>query len=438
MTALGTARIAYVMKRYPRLSETFILNEIAGMERLGAGLELFTLLQPEPPPHHPMVAQIKAALHHLPAGLLGKLNAVLWAHARRLRQSPLRYAAALGNAIRLSLISGRPFNIWKQFARSAFVADKCAGLGVTLIHAHFANTPAAVAWFASTMTGIAFSVTAHAKDLYLTKPRALRAIVRHATFIATCTQYNADYLKRIVAAGDSRKIHVSYHGVDLERFCLCDPATPSHTRGQSPLVLSVGRLVPKKGYADLIAACGVLQREGIRFRCLIVGDGPLRAALQSLIEREGLAEVVKLVGPMTHGELIELYGMAEIFALTPCIVANGDRDGIPNVLVEAMARGVPVVSTSVSGIPELVQNGITGLLAPPGSPVAVADALRKLLGDPSVGERLAAEARARVERFFDSRETIKGLRALMSESATNAACCRDAMDGTAQIVERPA
>ena len=414
------SRVAYVMKRYPRLTETFILNEIATMEGLGAKLALFSLLQPEPPPHHPMVKEIKAPLHHLPAARGAKVLALLKAHAACALGAPHRYAHALFRVLYSSLQSRRPLGVWKQFLRAGFVADRCRRDGATLIHAHFANAPAAVAWFASSMSGIPYSFTTHAKDLYLTAPHVMRRRVRGARFVTTCTRYNADYLKTIVPVTAHDKIHLVYHGIDLARFSAREAVVPPQD-GRLPIVLSVGRLVPKKGLDDLIAACQMLRQEGIRFHCVIVGEGPLRDTLEADIARRGLTGFVTLKGAMTHAELIAFYREADIFALSPRIVANGDRDGIPNVIAEAMATGVPVVSTSVSGIPELVQNNVTGLLVPSESPTALASALRHLLGNPQAGLELARNARKRLEREFNCRETTKALRDLMA----GCACCSD-------------
>ena len=405
-------RIAYVMKRYPRLTETFILNEIAVMEGLGVSLELFSLLQPEPPPHHPMVSEIRAPLNHLPEAWWASVSVLARAHAACLRRSPARYAHALARGAGATLRSTRPMAVWKQFLRAGFVADMCQTTGVTLLHGHFANAPTQVAWFASTMTGIPFSFTAHAKDLYLTAPHVIRRHARAATFVATCTRYNADHLRAMLPDTDGGKVRHIYHGIDLARLAVGADAGPAPLGG-APLMLSVGRLVPKKGLDDLVAACEMLHQEGIRFRCVIVGEGPLRASLEADIERRGLRGLVVLTGAMTHAKLIALYRAASLFALPSRIVADGDRDGIPNVIAEAMATGVPVVSTSVSGIPELVEHQVTGLLVPPESPAMLAEALRDLLASPQLGAHLARNARARLERDFDCRETTKELRDLM-------------------------
>lgn len=416
MTTNEIPRIGYVLKRYPRLSETFILNEIAVMEQLGSKLVLFSLLQPEPPPHHPIVETIKAPLHYLPAAISSKAEALAKAHVASFLAEPLRYGLALYRALYSSLQSKRPLSVWKQFARAGFVADACRRQRVTLIHAHFANAPAAVAWFASAMTGIPYSFTTHAKDLYLTPKRVIRRRVHGARFVVSCTRYNVDYLRSFIPACERAKIRLVYHGIDVDRFAN-DPAVASQPSSHVPVILSVGRLVPKKGFPDLIAACQFLLQEGLRFRCVIVGEGPLRGAIEAEIIQRGLADVVSLKGAMTHADLIAFYREAAIFALSPCIVANGDRDGIPNVIAEAMAAGVPVVSTAVSGIPELIQNGITGLLVSPESPSELAAALRRLLRNPGDGRRLAHNARERIETQFNCMETTKLLRELMCDCA---------------------
>jgi glycosyltransferase involved in cell wall biosynthesis len=301
--------------------------------------------------------------------------------------------------------------------RAGFVADRCAKAGVGLIHAHFANSPGTVAWFASRMSGIPFSFTAHAKDLYLTAPRSLCRRARDASFIATCTGHNVEYLRSILPERDHDKVHLAYHGVDLVRFGKRSAPPPA---GNGVFILSVGRLVPKKGHDDLIDALAILAGKGVPFRCEIVGGGPLHDELQERIDRLGLSGQVTLVGAKAQVDLIEYYRRADIFALAPRVVANGDRDGIPNVLAEAMAIGVPVVGTAVSGIPELIRNGESGLLVEPNAPGEMAAALARLVEDPALRERLACGARAALERNFDCLKTTRELRRLMRACANGA------------------
>ena len=403
--------IAYVMKRYPRLTETFILNEIRAMERLGAQLHIFSLLPPEPPPHHPMVKEVAAPIHSPPPEGRAKWGTLARAHGRMLAASPLRYAGAVLRAMLWSVLSPTPLSVWKQFGRGGYVANICRRSGIRHIHAHFANAPAAVARFAGLMSGIPYSFTAHAKDLYLTPPRVIQRRARAATFVATCTGYNARYLNQLLGA-DAGKVHLVYHGIDLSQFGACGEQKTA-ARARPKLVLSVGRLVEKKGHDDLIAACALLRGRGHAFRCMIVGEGPLRSALAAQIAELQLDGIVTLEGAMTHSKLVALYGHADLFALAPRITDDGDRDGIPNVIAEAMAAGVPVVSTDVSGIPELVLHERTGLLAPPNDPGALADAIARLLGDPGAAATFAGAARERLEQDFNLWTTTRRLHALI-------------------------
>ncbi|MDE2007335.1 MAG: glycosyltransferase [Rhodospirillales bacterium] len=402
------------MKRYPRLTETFILNEIRAMERLGADLHIFSLLQPEPPPHHPMVAEVRARVSSPPAQTASKIAAFLGAHAAQAARAPLRYAAALACAVWWSAQADRPLSVWKQFARGGFIAHACRREGIRHIHAHFANAPAAAARFAAIMSGIPYSFTAHAKDLYLTPRRVIWRRARAARFVATCTEYNAEYLRELL--GDQAgKVQRIYHGIDLALFAARAAPEPAPV----PFILSVGRLVEKKGHDDLIAAFAALRDRGIAFRAEIVGAGPLRDDLAADIAARGLADRVRLRGPMTHAALIDLYRTADLFALAPRIAEDGDRDGIPNVLAEAMAIGVPVLATAISGIPELVRDGETGRLVAPRDPAALAEAMAALLADPDAARALAATGRALLERDFDLWVTTRRLRALMAPDA----CC---------------
>ncbi len=403
--------VAYIMKRYPRLTETFIVNEIRAMERLGAKLHIFSLLSPEPPPHHPIVAEVAATVDPVPQGGPRQWLAMAAAHGAAMLASPPRYGGAFARACLWSVQSSNPPSVWRQFFRAGYVATRCRRLGIRRMHAHFANAPSAVAHFANLMTGIPFSFTAHAKDIYLTRPPVIQRRVKAATFVATCTGYNARHLSAL-AGTDGGKIKLVYHGIDLAQFSareaarLAAPATP--------LILSVGRLVPKKGHDDLIEACALLAAQGLAFRCRIVGEGPLRRDLEAQIKAAGLSGRVSLDGAMTHSDLIHLYRTADLFVIAPRIAGNGDRDGIPNVIAEAMAVGVPVVSTDVSGIPELVRPGLTGRLAPPNSPAGLAGAIAAALGSRGQSATMAAAARVLLQSEFDLWTTTRRLHALMA------------------------
>ena len=428
MSAQNHGPVAYVLKRYPRLTETFILNEIRAMERLGERLHIFSLLPPEPPPHHPMVAEVRAAVHVPPSGWRATLRVFGAAHLRMFGAAPLRYLGAFGLAVRRTLTSRHPISLWRQFARAGVLAHMCRREAVRHIHAHFANAPTSVAHFAHRMSGIPFSFTAHAKDIYLSRPAILRRHLHAAVFVATCTAYNAEYLRRIAPNLDPQRIHLVYHGIDLQNFAAADERAERQPRRRR--ILAVGRLVPKKGHEDLIAACAVLRDQGVKFECEIVGSGPLRDALLAQIGRLDLAERVILSGPMTHRELIVRYREADLFVLAPRIAEDGDRDGIPNVIAEAMAVGVPVVATDVSGIPELVRHGSTGLLAPSRDPQALAWQMKRLLDNPQLGRELARAAREVLRREFDLWETTRDLHALMGHPS----CCAHGMAGDTEEV----
>jgi glycosyltransferase involved in cell wall biosynthesis len=267
------------------------------------------------------------------------------------------------------------------------------------LHAHFAHSPAAVAHMTWVAGGPAFSFTAHAKDLYTTPAEALRQRLRAAAFVVTCTRFNAGHIVALDPADRSlpERLHVLYHGTDIERF------NPIGCRPERGRVLSVGRLVPKKGYAVLFKALALLAAPGMDFTCDVFGEGELRPALAAEIARLGLRFRVRLRGVAPQEELVREYRRTAVFALTPLVMPSGDRDGIPNVLVEAMACGVPVISTRVSGIPELIEHGADGLLVEPGDIAAIADGIERLLRDPELASRLGRAGRRKVERLFDVR-----------------------------------
>jgi glycosyltransferase involved in cell wall biosynthesis len=414
--------VAYVMNGFPRLSETFIAHEIHQLEQAGLRLRLFVVKRENEPHVHPVVSAIRAPLNHLPAAsslsgssLLGWLrsNAPRFAKAHRLllRRHPLRYAATLAATLGLTLRHWPRKVFVKEFLQAGEIAAAVLADGsVRHLHGHFCHGVATITWMASRLCGIPFSFTAHAKDIYqaeLNPGRLLERKLGAARFVATCTCANAEVLKARHAR--PKEVHTIYHGLDTDYF---SPAAPQPWPAR-PLILAVGRLVEKKGFDQLVEACAELQRRGVAFRCCIVGeDGPAGAVLRSRIEALGLQDHVELGGPVTQDRLREIYRGAQVFALPCQIMEDGDRDGFPNVLAEAMAMGVPVVSTAISGIPEMIDDGEQGLLVPPRDPKALAAALRRLLEDRRLHAQLAQAARQRICERFDSRRTTLALRDL--------------------------
>jgi glycosyltransferase involved in cell wall biosynthesis len=390
--------IGYLLKTFPKLSETFILNEMLELERQGVNLHIFSLRSPQDTCHHPAVSQLKAPVTYIPS-LLPQ-----WQHTQETALIQSQLAWSRRNPAKLDRVlqfycdrpEERRFN---EFLQGCYLAQVIERLGIDHLHVHFANVPAATAEIAQQLTGIPYSMTAHAKDIYLTEDVALDRRIRSAEFVLTCTEYNRRYLET-VSTSDT-PIYRSYHGIDLTRFRPQEDDAATEAETPSPLnILSVGRFCEKKGFSHLLDACHQLQQTGVPFHCTIVGFGPLADQIQAQIATLGLADHVTLVGKLTQTEVIEQYHRADVFVL-PCVVTeDGDRDGIPNVLLEAMATGLPVVSTAISGITELVQSGENGLLVPERDAAALAAALTQLAQDPSLRQNLGRAGCRTVHQQF--------------------------------------
>lgn len=401
MTSVG-----YLLKMYPRFSETFVLAELLELERQGLRLHVFSLKKPDDGVFHADVAKLRARVTYLPDSAVLAPRAYAAAHQEIFAADPQRYGRALAAALR----SPRPRLALKHFLRAGYIAPLLRRHGITHVHAHFASGPSAVALHMHRLTGISYSVTAHAKDIYIDgiDHTALRAKLGAARFVVTVSDYNRRHL---AAFADPERIVRIYNGLDLDRF-----APNGASAAEPPLVLAVGRLIEKKGLADLVRACALLRARGLVFRCSIVGKGTLERELRALVRELRLDGIVELAGPQPRDRLLELYRRASVFA-APCVVgSDGNRDGLPTVLPEAMALGVPVVSTDVTGIPELVEHGRTGIVVPQHDPSALADAVARLLEDRTTASAFAAAARARVERDFDLHENVAQLRALFEEA----------------------
>lgn len=402
-------RVAYLLKRFPRLSETFILHEMLELERQGVALRVYSIMNPGEKVIHSDVSRLRAPIHYLPSGPRAALK-VARAHLSVIRRHPRRYLMAVAHVLRRRLRTSAVKHFW----RAGWLAWDLDQAGASHLHAHFAHGPASVAHVASIMLGLPFSFTGHAKDIYTTPSASLINKIEAARFVITCTDYNVQYLSSLNGSPPPGRIHRIYHGVDLHKFA---PRAPDHTESgacsNTPLILAVGRLVEKKGFPYLIEAMGDLRRRGYAARLQIIGDGEMRASLACQIAAAGLEEHIALLEPRPQEALVDVYRAATVCVL-PCVVTdNGDRDGIPNVLVEAMRLGVPVVSTLVSGIPELITNDQTGLLVPPRDARALADSVARLLDDACLRERLADAAAQYVLREFDLASNATRLRGLL-------------------------
>lgn len=418
--------IAYVVKMFPRFSETFILAEILELERRGRRVEIVSLKKPDDGRFHEELARLSARVRYLPEHFRCEPLRFVAAHASALRRAPFRYARALGLAL-LHLPSS-----WKAFARAPLVAEAAESAGCTRLHAHFASLPAAAAMLASVLSGLPFTFTAHAKDIYHRdrSRRLLRRLLERARVAITVSDANVAYLARLAGPGlaEGRIVRI-YNGVDLDAFR--PPSRPASDG--PPLILAVGRLVEKKGFDVLVEACGMLRERGASFRCAIAGKGPLEEALRVRVRRLGLQQRVQLVGPLPRGRVAELLREAAVLAVPSIVGGDGNREGLPTVIPEAMASAVPVVATSVSGIPEAVEDGATGLLVRPADAAALADALETLLGDPQLRAEMGRAARARAERLFDIERNVRELEAVLFGASPPGAPRRAAAAGGAAL-----
>lgn len=401
--------IVYIVKMWPRLSETFVLNEVISLERRGVPIRIFSAKEPNAGPSHSKLAQVRSEVTYL--ALWPHWKEALAGNLRVFGRQPGRYLRVLLEAT-AKVIHKRRFAALRHFVRAGHLVDILRRKPADHLHAHFASTPALVAMFAHQLSGLPYTFTAHAKDVYLNDPRTFRVKLERARAVVTCTEYNRGFLLERFGSQYDGKVHCIRHGLDISQF----EFTPSRKANPGePVILSVARLVEKKGLGDLIAAADILRHQGRSFRVEILGDGPLRQTLEAQVARLRLGDRVTLLGAQAHDMVCLAYQGASVFVL-PCIIApDGDRDGIPNVLLEAMASGVPVVSTSVSGIPELVESGVDGLLVPPSNPTSLAEAIDRLLVSQELRERLARAARTKIESSFSLDASAERLLAVFGE-----------------------
>lgn len=402
-TSPGTGTLTYLTKRFPRLSETFILDEILGLEQAGLPLRLVSIADPGEPLRQERTARVRSAVTYLhrPGGVWAK--AASWSGmALALLAMAVRRPRAFLAAVRGLRDRESAATAVKHLLEAASLARAAERSGSRHIHAAFAHSPAAIAEIASALIGVPFSFAAHAKDLYLSNPRHLARRIEKAEFVMVCSASAREALLQVASAnlGEERsaalagRVLLQYHGVDIERFA---PRAAVESASACPVILAVGRLVPKKGYPVLIDALAELAAKGVDFRCRVVGGGGMREELEARIGTAGLAGKVELLGARTHEEVKEEYAKADLFVQSSVVVAGGDRDGVPNSVLEAMATGLGVVGTDVAGIPEVILDGETGLVVPAGDRVALAAAIESLLTDTALRARLGGAARRKVE-----------------------------------------
>lgn len=424
-TRSAAGRIGYVLKVFPRVSETFVINEIRAVRSLGQDVSIFSLHHPKEAVEHEIFKSLDCDITYIEdlasdEEIVARTRRELQSHFGLSRPDRDRYLP-------------------RKYVRLALgLAESAKQAGVGHLHAHFASRAGHVSALAAAICGIQYSITAHAKDIYHEEvdQDLLRWKIEHSKFVATVTDFNLQYLRNLTK--DRPKANDAlvriYNGVDLDRFSetelpewTADPirrdatapvVTDSAADAGAPLILAVGRLVEKKGFGVLIDACGLLRARGVPFRCEIFGGGDEYQRLQDRIEAQRLEDCVRLRGSMSTEDVEKRIRDCAVSVL-PCIIAeDGNVDALPTVLLEATASGRPLISTRVSGIPEIVSDEVNGLLVDPGDVEQLADAVEKILRDRELAVKMGRAGRARAEELFDLRKNAGTVLELMLAAPT--------------------
>jgi glycosyltransferase involved in cell wall biosynthesis len=415
-------KVAFVLKGYPRVSETFIAQEIHLLEQRGFNIEILSMRDARERERQPIVDLIRAPVTYLPEYLWPQAGTVLWENLKSFLMHPASYPRWFSIALWRSL-RRRNHGPMKRFLQAGWVTARRnigrASDGIRHLHAHFAHTPTELTLYLSGITGLPFSISAHAKDIYTLPPAELAERVNASRLIMTCTEFNWQFLRNLpgVQAG---KIHRVYHGINLDLFKRDQPLPQGGAFADGlRRFVSVGRLVEKKGYDIVLAALHRIKIRGIRFTYDIYGAGELDHELLALTKELGLEDEVRFHRTATHPQIIARMNEGGMYLGGFKVTANGDRDGIPNTIAEAMSMEMPVLATDVSGIPELIEHGKSGHLVPPNDAGAFAAALEAMLARPEYCRALGAQARERVSKVFNCECCIEScaglLRPLLAE-----------------------
>jgi glycosyltransferase involved in cell wall biosynthesis len=400
-------RIGYVLKMYPRFSETFVVSELLALEAAGTQVEVFSLRPPADGRFHESLAEVRAEVTYLRSS--GLRAAEVWASLAESRSCLPALADCLDELLEADVV---------EAAQAVELAVLIRARGIDHLHAHFGSVATTVARLAAHLAHVPYSFTAHAKDIFHEQvdPADLARKLSDAAAVVTVSDFNLEHLNTTYGRAARSVVRV-YNGLDLARFPY---SSPSH---RPPVIAAVGRLVEKKGFGDLVDAVHALVGAGRDVRLDLVGTGPLELHLRAQVEHRGLADHVRLLGALPQGPVREVVAGAAVF-VAPCVVgSDGNRDGLPTVLLEAMALGTPAVATPVTGIPEAVQHGRTGLLVPERDPAALAAALGRLLDDADLRVRFAAAARELVELEFDVHRQAGRLRLIFAGQRATVGVC---------------
>ncbi|PZO01805.1 MAG: colanic acid biosynthesis glycosyltransferase WcaL [Hyphomicrobiales bacterium] len=405
-------RIAIAMKGYPRLSETFIAQELLGLQQRGLPFAIWSLRRPTDVARHLMHNQITAPVSYLPEYLHEEPVRVLRGVLRALLRPGF---ARLLPAFLRDLARDATRNRLRRFGQACVMGRELPA-EITHLHVHYLHTPASVIRYAALLRGLSWSFSAHAKDIWTTPDWEKREKIAGAQWGVTCTQDGHRELERLADRAD--KVNLVYHGLDLERFP-APPLRPARdgTDAADPVrFVTVGRAVEKKGFDDLLAALAKLP-SGLHWRLTHIGGGERLKALQAQAETLDLAERVTWAGPKAQGEVIAALRAADLFVLPSRQAGDGDRDGLPNVVMEAASQSLPIVATDFAGIPEFVREGIEGVLVAPGDVDALAAALADLARAPDRRESLGRSAHQRLTDTFAAAAGLDAIAARLRASA---------------------